>query len=171
METGQEYSFDKPIESKTVKFNRVGDNIVGTLTEVSKTKQPDRYGKISAVFKFKSRSGKYHSTTVDKETGDSVVSATPEIINPDEEWTVFAEEGSVLAQKMKSIRIGQVAQIKFTEIIPAKIQGRKPTKIKEVFPAMSNGSIVMDNVWLESKKQQIQLNDSTNQFEQFEKAE
>lgn len=171
MDQSQEFSFDKPIESKTVKFNRVGDNIIGTLMQVSKTKQADRYGKISAIFTFKSRSGKYHGTTTDKETGDSIVNTTPEIIGANEEWTVFAEESSVLAQRMKSIKIGQVVQIKFTEIIPAKVQGRKPTKVKEVYPAMSNGSIVMDNEWLESKKQQVQLNSTTDEFAGFEKAE
>lgn len=150
-------TFDKPVSTNTVKFNEIGDYITGTLIQVSKTTKPDQYGKLSSVFTIKSKAGKFLGSSKNPKTGKTVLDSEPTIIGEGEEWTLFAECKGVLEQRLKSIKIGQIFQVKFTEIKPTT-KGND-AKIKTVYPAKNGkGEDVMDTAWIEQKEKEAKLN-------------
>jgi hypothetical protein len=151
----EKMSFDKAVATNTVKFNEVGDFITGTLIRISKTTKPDAYGKVSAIHTIKAKEGRFFGSSKNPKTGKAVLDTEHTTINEGEEWTVFST--GVLEQRLKSIKIGQIFQIKFTELKPS--DKGNDAKIKTVFPARdSKGNIVMDTEWIESAKSEAAMN-------------
>lgn len=150
-------SFAKEAKTNTVKFNQVGDFITGTLIGVSKMTRPDKYGKYSTVFTVKAKEGKFIGSTKNAKTGKTELDKEETVIDPGQEYTVFAETKSVFETRLKSVKIGQLFKVEFTEIKPTT-KGND-AKIKTVYPGLTKkGEPAMDTEWLDEKAKQEKLN-------------
>lgn len=155
--SAQDMSFDKAAKTNTVKFNAVGDFILGTLISISAMSKPDKYGKYSNVYTILTREGKFLGTTKNNKTGKMDLDKEETVIAAGQEWTIFAEQKSVFDQRLKSIKIGQFLKVEFTEIKPTT-KGND-AKIKTVFPGLDKkGNAVMNDEWLKERDEQSKLN-------------
>jgi hypothetical protein len=154
-------SFDRAAKTNTVKFNQVGDFILGTLISVTAMSKPDKYGKYSNVYTILTREGKFLGTTKNPKTGKQDLDKEETLIKADEEWTVFAERKSVFDTRLKSIKIGQFLKVELTEIKPST-KGND-AKIKTVFPGLDKkGNVVMNDKWIKEKAEQDKLNSGSD---------
>lgn len=152
-----EVSFDKAAKTNTVKFNQIGDFILGTLISISAMTKPDKYGKYSNVYTILAKEGKFLGTTKNQKTGKMDLDKEESIIQNGQEWTVFAEQKSVFDQRLKSIKIAQYLKVILEEIRPTT-KGND-AKIKTVYPGLDkNGNPVMNDAWLKEREDQANLN-------------
>lgn len=150
-------SFDKAASTNTVKFNQIGDFITGTLISVSAMTRPDKFGKLSNVYTVLTKEGKFLGTHKNPKTGKNELDKEDTVINPDEEWSIFAEKKMVFDQRLKSVKIGQFFKVELTEI-KASTKGND-AKIKTVYPGLDKkGSPVFNTKWIETKKEQDKIN-------------
>lgn len=127
----------KEIQPKTFKFGAVGDYIAGTLTAVSKTTSPDKWGKYSHIYSVLAEDGTFFGSTKNEKTGKFVLDTEPTVINKDEQYTVFInDDKGVVIGKMKDIKLGQKFKIQFTEIKPT--DKGNDAKIVKVFAGPVN---------------------------------
>ena len=165
----EDVSFAKAAATNTVKFNQIGDYILGTLISVTRMTKPDRFNKYSNVYTIKTREGKFLGSTKNPKTGKADLDKIETIIKPNEEWTVFAEIKGVFDQRMKSIKIGQFLKVELTEIKPST-KGND-AKIKTVYPGLDKkGQPVMDKEWLDEKEKQDKLNAGGDFAPEFNKS-
>ena len=150
-------NFTQEAKTNTVKFNQIGDQITGTLISVSKTTRADKYGKFSSVFTVKAKEGKFLGSHKNAKTGKNDLDKEETIIKDGEEWTIFAECKGVFEQRLRSVKIGQMLKVEFTEIKPST-KGND-AKIKTVYPGLTKkGEPAMDTEWLDEKAKQDKLN-------------
>lgn len=125
------------VRSNFVKFNKVGDFIKGTLTEMVTPDKPDAYGKKERKLTVKAVEGKWH------EADGSEVDAVP-----GEMYRVGAKPG-VEAQITSSV-LGHRMMFKLTEL--RKNNKGNPTKIITVLTQKDpEGRPVFDQEWLKEK--------------------
>lgn len=165
----QGVTFDKAAKTNTVKFNQIGDFILGTLISVSSMNKPDVYGKLSNIYTVLASEGKFLGSTKNPKTGKNELDKEETVINSGGEWTIFAEKKSVFDTRLKSIKIGQFLKIEFTEIKPST-KGND-AKIKTVYPGLDkNGNVVMNEDWIKQKADQDKLNSGADFAPEFNKA-
>jgi hypothetical protein len=141
------------VTNKTVKFNQVGDFVAGTLIEVIAGTKPDKYGKISNIYRILSDEGSFLGSTKNEKTGKSVLDKEETKISKDEEWTLFAN--GVLAGQLKRVKIGGKFMVKLTELKPS--DKGNDIKIKKVYiDTDKDNNPVMNVEWLESQKSSMQ---------------
>jgi hypothetical protein len=117
------------IDYKTIKFGKVGDWLKGTLVDNTKRmdNKLDPTGGQQTVFQIKIHAGSIHNI-VKKQ-----IDAEPTVLNPGEFWSYITGKGMVL-EMLKSVKVGQVVGLKFTESKPNKTPGFDDTKIIKVYP-------------------------------------
>lgn len=128
--------FDEKNEMKpqSVDWQKVGDNIVGTLIDV-RNNLKTAFG-LNTLYEIRAKSGFFHvkdsNTKVEIKEGDI--------------WGVWGR-GDIFNGQMRRIKIGQKVGLKFTETQPSSMGN--PAKIIKVF---NDGT--MDDDWLAQQAQQ-----------------
>lgn len=141
------------IKSKAFNFGGVGDFIQGTLTDISKTTSPDKYGKLSHIFTVRADKGSFLGTTKNEKTGKYDLNKEPTVIEKGEDYAVFIRnDKGVVIGKMKDVSIGQKFKIQLSEL-KATNKGND-LKVISVFAGKNkDGSPQMDQEWIDSKKE------------------
>lgn len=140
------------VKPKNFKFGAVGDFIKGTLLSVSKTTSPDAYGKTSHIYSIKAEEGTYLGSTKNEKTGKYVQDKENTTVQKGEQYTLFiSDDKGVVIGKMKDILLGQKFKIQFTELKPTS-KGNDAKIIKVFIGKNADGSPLMDQEWLDSKK-------------------
>lgn len=135
----------KEIQPKTFKFGAVGDYIAGTLTDVSKTSSPDKYGKTSHIYSVLADEGSFLGSTKNEKTGKYTLNAESTVIDKGEQYSIFiSDDKGVVIGKMKDIKLGQKFKIQFTEIKPTT-KGND-AKIIKVFSGPMNEEYVKSQI-------------------------
>lgn len=139
------------VESKpnTMKFNKLGDYIQGTLTEIGETTSPDAYGKLSMIYSVKADKGQFLGTHLNEETGKYDLDKEATVINEGDEYTIFVDKHKgPLVSAMKKVAVGQKFLMKLVEI--RKTDKVNPTKIIKVMPGKTpDDKPAMDEEWVE----------------------
>ena len=140
------------IKAKNFKFGAVGDFLVGTLVDVSKTTSPDKYNKLSHIYKVKTKEGSFYDSTKNEKTGKFKIDEQPTIVEAGEDYVFFVsnDKGTVIS-KMKDVIIGQKFKIQFTETKPTT-KGNDAKIIKIFAGKNPDGSPLMDQEYLDSQK-------------------
>jgi len=117
------------VEYKTIKFGKVGDFIKGTLTGNTKQMVNNLSPKkeMQTVFEIKVAAGSLHLIHNRK------VDAEPTIPQPGEFWSYITGK-PVMLDMLKTIKIGQIVGLKFTEEKPSKNSSFGDAKIIKVYP-------------------------------------
>lgn len=140
------------IKAKNFKFAAIGDYLKGTLLDVTKTTSPDKYGKLSYIYKVKVAEGTFYDSTKNEKTGKFEINKEPTVLNAGEEYVFFvATDKGVLIGAMKDVKIGQKFMAKFTELKPTT-KGEDAKIIKVFGGKTSDGKPLMDEVWVEANK-------------------
>ena len=137
------------VRTSWMKFNKIGDYVVGTLISVREIQStlPGKENEMVKIYEIKADRGELHDTDNKKQVVESAVS-----INEDEIWNVGG--GVVIDSQMRNIKLGQKIAIKFTEEKPAQKKGFNPMKVKKVY---SKGE--MDETWLKQQEEESALKD------------
>lgn len=145
----ENYEEAKP---KNFKFGKVGDFIKGTLLSVNKTSSPDAYGKLSMIYKVKTKEGSFIGSTKDEKTGSWSLNEEPTVITEGEEYVVFiSEDKGIIIGAMSDVKIGQKFMMKFTELKPTT-KGHDAKIIKVFKGKNEDGTPLMDEKWLEENQ-------------------
>jgi len=145
-------NYEEP-KTNTVKFNKIGDYVQGTLVDVSETKSPDKWGKFSMIYTIKADKGEYLGTTKDPETEKHVLDKDRTKVNEGEEYSVFFDkEKTVVVQVMNKVKLGQKVMFKLVEF--KETDKGNPAKIIKVLPGLAeDGKPFMDEEWLKARKE------------------
>lgn len=139
------------VESKpnTMKFNKLGDYIQGTLTEIGETTSPDSYGKLSMIYSVKADKGQFLGSHLNEDTGKYELDKDMTTINEGDEYVVFIDKyKKPLVGAMKKIVPGQKFLMKLVEI--RKTDKGNPAKIIKAMPGRTpDGKPAMDESWAE----------------------
>lgn len=136
------------VKNSWVKFNVIGDNIIGTLIAVREipSSLPGREGEQTKVYEIKADEGLCHDTD---DKGNNI--EVP--IKEGEVWNIGGgskEHPNILDGQFRNIKLGQKVKVEFTEEKPHKKKGFNAMKVKKVF---TNGK--MDEEWLKEQEDQF----------------
>src|SRR3989344_3044952 len=124
------YNFNdsNEIKAKWVKFGKVGDGVIGTLTEIRKVPSflPGKEGELVTVYDLKVKSGSFHELDDKK---NPVTEAT--VLQLGDYYSVSGKKA--IDDRMRNIAYGTVVGFKFTEEVPNKKKGFNPTKVIKVY--------------------------------------
>ena len=141
------------VSSSWVKWNKIGDHIIGTFIgdREMKSTLPGQEGVIVRVYDVLADSGQFHDTNKDAEAIKIEPGATYSIAGKmNVEKRVGTEKVKIkVLYGMDRIKLGQKVKITFTEEIPPKTKGFSATKVVKV---QTNG--VIDQVWLDSQNEE-----------------
>lgn len=142
------------VKSNNIKFNKIGDNIIGTLLRISKTTNKDQYGKYAMIYTIKGDSGEYLGTTKNEATNKFDLDKEVTLVNPGEEYSWFVpEDKSAITSAMARVKIGQKLKVFLSEF--KKSSKGNDAKIIKVQPGFitENGKEVpaMDAEFLNSQ--------------------
>jgi len=98
----------REVKSSTVKFNVVGDYVVGTLLGV-KTNVKTQVG-LANVWNLRAKVGSFHPSNLGE----------PQLVEESEDTSFFAKPGGLLDEKMKKIKNGQIFKVELTELKDSK---------------------------------------------------
>ena len=144
------------IKPKTFSFGVVGDFLVGTLLDVTKSTSPDKYGKYSNIYQVKAKEGSFYGSTKNEKTGKFKLNDEPTVIANGEEYNMWVNhDKGVLIGALKDIKLGQKFKVQFVEEKPT--DKGNPAKIIKVFAAKNkDGSPAMDKEYLDSKTETLE---------------
>ncbi len=121
------FSKENEIKSSTMKFNKVGDGLKGTLLEKKKQKSNYKDGEIVNFYKFKVHAGVYHDLNDEKQLIEAPVEIEP--------GSVIGVWGKPqLDDKLSQIKLGQIVGIRLADKTPPKVKGNYPTNVYAVYP-------------------------------------
>ena len=135
------------VKNSWVKFNKIGDHIIGTLVGVREIQSslPGKENEMVKVYELKGDSGECH------ETDDKKVVVEPGIeIKEGEIWNIGGgskESPSILDNQFRNIKLGQKVKVIFDSEKESKKKGFNSMKVKKVY---TNGK--MDDVWLKEQE-------------------
>lgn len=137
------------VKNSWVKFNKLGDFIVGTLVAVREIKSqlPGQEGQMTKVFEIKADAGEFHDLDDKKQVIEEAI-----VVNPEEIWNIGGgskEKPSMLDAQFRNIKLGQKVKVEYVDDKPAKQKGFNPMKVKKVY---TNGK--MDEVWLAEREEE-----------------
>jgi len=135
------------VKSNWMKWGKVGDNLVGTLTgkRASKSNLPDTIGQPQTIYEFKIQKGVSHDT----KSGEEIV------LEKDETYMFSgkAHGKSSYDSQLKTVEVGTIVGIKFVEERPNKNKALHAQKIIKVYVKKDDkGNPAMDEEWLESSE-------------------
>ena len=150
--TTQKDSWEE-VTSSWVKFNKIGDAIVGTLVGVREiaSSLPGRDNEQVKVYEIKADEGTYHDTDDKKNVVEPAID-----IKEGEVWNLGGgskENPSILDNQFRNIKLGQKVKVVFDSEKEAKKKGFNPMKVKKVY---TNGK--MDDEWLKEQEDEADLN-------------
>ena len=140
-------------QNNFVSWGQIGDFILGTLVGVKEVKStlPDKEGELQKVYEVKVKECSYHVL-------DDKKRVIEEPIVPSEGDLVSVGGRKSIDSRLARVKLGQIFGLKFTEELPAKTKGYNPTKVIKVFtPKGSNGEFLVDQEWLDSQKDELDL--------------
>jgi hypothetical protein len=144
------------VKTNNIKFNKINDNIVGTLVQVGKTTSKDQYGKYAMIYTIKADSGEYLGTTKNLETNKFELDKETTKVVPGEEYTWFVpEDKSVITSVMSRVQIGQKLRVFLHEFKETqKGNDAKIIKVQPGFVVDKDGkqTPAMDSEFVESQK-------------------
>jgi len=153
------------VKSKNFKFGAPGDYLIGTFLEVTKTTSPDSYGKLSHIYRVKAKEGKFYGSTKNEKTKKWVMDTEQTVVGEGEDYTFFiSDDKGVVIGKMKDIVHGQKFKILFEETKPTT-KGNDAKIIKVFAGKNADGTPLMDQVYLDSKKEGIDAFDDAPKTE------
>lgn len=140
-------------QNNFVSWGQIGDFILGTLVGVKEVKStlPDKEGELQKVYEVKVKECSYHVL-------DDKKRVIEEPVVPSEGDLVSVGGRKSIDSRLARVKLGQVFGLKFTEELPAKTKGYNPTKVIKVFtPRGANGEFLMDQEWLDSQKDELDI--------------
>lgn len=140
-------------QNNFVSWGQIGDFILGTLIGVKEVKStlPDKEGELQKVYEVKVKECSYHVL-------DDKKRVIEEPVVPSEGDLVSVGGRKSIDSRLARVKLGQVFGLKFTEELPAKTKGYNPTKVIKVFtPRGANGEFLMDQEWLDSQKDELDI--------------
>lgn len=140
-------------QNNFVSWGQIGDFILGTLIGVKEVKStlPDKEGELQKVYEVKVKECSYHVL-------DDKKRVIEEPVVPSEGDLVSVGGRKSIDSRLARVKLGQVFGLKFTEELPAKTKGYNPTKVIKVFtPRGANGEFLMDQAWLDSQKDELDI--------------
>ena len=140
-------------QNNFVSWGQIGDFILGTLVGVKEVKStlPDKEGELQKVYEVKVKECSYHVL-------DDKKRVIEEPVVPSEGDLVSVGGRKSIDSRLARVKLGQIFGLKFTEELPAKTKGYNPTKVIKVFtPKGSNGEFLVDQEWLDSQKDELDL--------------
>ena len=130
------FGAETEVSGNTVDWGKVGDVMVGTFVKARHNVETV-HGE-NSIYEFFTEKGTFH-----KKDGSQVT------IVKGESWSVWGRNDMFNGQ-MNSLKPGQVVKLTYTEERPSK-QGN-PAKIIKIFaPKNNDGSVVMNQVWLDAQ--------------------
>lgn len=148
--------WDDPIneaQNNFISWGQVGDFVYGTLVGIREVKStlPDKAGEMQKIYDVKVKECSYHILDEKKRVvEDAIVPAEGDLVSIGGRKSIDS--------RMARVALGQVFGLKFVEEIPAKTKGYNPTKAIKVFtPKNSAGKPVVDQEWLDSQKDEIDM--------------
>ena len=138
-------------QNNFVSWGQEGDFVLGTLIGVREVKStlPDKAGEMQKIYDLKVKECSYHVL-------DEKKRIVEEAVVPSEGDLVSVGGRKTIDSRMARVKVGQVFGLKFVEEQPAKTKGYNPTKIIKVFtPKDKDGSVLMDQEWLDSQKDEM----------------
>lgn len=141
-------------QNNFVSWGQIGDFILGTLVGVKEVKStlPDKEGELQKVYEVKVKECSYHVLDDKKR-----VIEEPVVLGEGDLVSVGGRKS--IDSRLARVKLGQVFGLKFTEELPAKTKGYNPTKVIKVFtPKDVNGDFLVDQEWLDSQKDELDMN-------------
>lgn len=139
------------VKNSWVKFNKIGDYVIGTLISVREidSQLPAQKGQKVRVYEVKTDEGSFHDIDDKKQVIEPAVT-----INADEIWNIGGgskEKPAGIDSQFRNIKLGQKIKVEFTKELEPKTKGFSPTKVKQVF---TNGKF--DDEWLKKQEEERQ---------------
>lgn len=135
------FGAETEVSGNTVDWGKVGDFMVGTFVK-ARHGVDTQYGE-NSIYEFYCEKGSFHKVT------DKVAADEPTVIHKGESWSVWGRNDLFNGQ-MNSLKPGQVVKLSFTE--EQKSTKGNPAKIIKIFaPKNNDGSVVMNQEWLEAQ--------------------
>jgi hypothetical protein len=131
---------ESEVSSNTVDWGKVGNFIVATFVKARHGIET-QYGE-NSIYEFFAEKGSFHKLT------DKVAAEKPTTINKGESWSVWGRNDLFNGQ-MNSLKPGQVVKLIFVE--ETKGQGNPAKIIKIYAPKNNDGSIVLNQEWLDAQ--------------------
>lgn len=136
------------VKNSWVKFNKIGDYIIGTLISVREISSslPGRENEQVKVYEIKADEGSCHDIDENKQVIEPALE-----VKEGEIWNIGGgskETPNILDNQFRNIKLGQKVKVEFTDTKPPKKKGFSPLKIKKVF---TNGK--MDEEWLKEQEE------------------
>ncbi len=121
------------VKNSFAKFNKIGDNIMGTLISVREIQSqlPGKEKEMVKIYEIKADGGEFHDIDAKK-----VVIEEPIVIKEGEIWNVGGgskESPKMIDNKFRNIKLGQKVRVEFTDEKPARKKGFNPLKVINVY--------------------------------------
>ena len=129
------------VKSLWVKWGKIGDNVVGTLTAVHDVRSnlPGKENEMVKRYELLAEGGEYHELDKKKNPVDPAVK-----VLVGEIYYVGGKVG--IDAQMRRVKVGQRIGMKFTQEIPAKTKGYNDLKIIKVFAGEMNEEWLAQNM-------------------------
>lgn len=135
------FGAETEVSGNTVDWGKVGDFMAGTFVKARHGIETV-HGE-NSIYEFFCERGSFHKIV------NKIVAAEPTTINKGDNFSVWGRNDMFNGQ-MNSLKPGQVVKITYTEERPSK-QGN-PAKIIKIFaPKNNDGSVVMNQAWLDAQ--------------------
>lgn len=133
------FSEENEVQSSWIKWGKVGDYFIGTLTAKRTVEDQFNAGKTQEVYDFKMKEGSFHNILEDKSVAKDAT-----IVESGELYSVGGK-ASIDAQ-MRNVKIGQIVGMKFKESVPSKTKGYNPSKVIKIYTSGEMDDSVLEGV-------------------------